>query len=124
MKAVNYSVIDNSEIKQEIIDTKKSAKSFTLEEIEDKMMELATCPSNDVVVNMLNEKRINMLEKVANLRMRRLQLQELLKEQQVAQIEAKPITVEFVSAKTDDQIKRIEQIDSDILSKTTNKQDA
>ena len=124
MKAVNYSVIDNSEIKQEIIDTKKSARSFTLEEIEDKMMELATCPSNDVVVNMLNEKRINMLEKVANLRMRRLQLQELLKEQQVAQIEAKPITVEFVSAKTDDQIKRIEQIDSDILSKTTNKQDA
>ena len=124
MKAVNYSVIDNSEIKQEIIDTKKSARSFTLEEIENKMMELATCPSNDVVVNMLNEKRINMLEKVANLRMRRLQLQELLKEQQIAQIEAKPITVQFVSAKTDDQVKRIEQIDADILSKTTNKQDA
>jgi len=124
MKAVNYTVIDNAKIKQEIIDTKKSARSFTLEEIEDKMMELATMNTNDVVVNMLNEKRINMLEKVANLRMRRLQLQELLKEQQVTEIEAKPITVQFVSAKTDDQIKRIEQIDADILSKTTNKQDA
>ena len=118
-----FSVISNAEIKQEVVDTKKAAKNFTLEDIEDKMVELASNDSKDVVEVMLNEKKISMLEKVANLKIKRLQLQELLKEQTVVE-EVKPIQVQFISAKTTDQTNRIERIDNDILSKKVNSQDA
>lgn len=117
-------IVRTEDINKALTDTAKTGKSFTLEELEAKMMELADVENASPTTILINEKRIGMYEKIANLRMRRLQLQELLKEQQVAEIEAKPITVQFISANTNDQVKRIEQIDNDILSKTTNKQDA
>lgn len=117
-------IVKSWDVKKALTDTAKTGKSFTLEELEAKMMELADVENASPTTILINEKRIGMYEKIANLRMRRLQLQEILKEQQVAEIEAKPITVQFISANTNDQVKRIEQIDADILSKTTNKQDA
>lgn len=117
-------IVRTEDINKALTDTAKTGKSFTLEELEAKMMELADVENASPTTILINEKRIGMYEKIANLRMRRLQLQELLKEQQVTEIEAKPITVQFISANTNDQVKRIEQIDADILSKTTNKQDA
>lgn len=100
---------------------KSSAKSLTLDQIEAEMTELALAEGNLAVV-MANSRRIEMLEKVANLKMHRLQLKAL--EQQNEIVDVKPITVEFISAKTNDQIARIERIDKEIEESRNIKQDA
>ena len=100
----------------------KGVPTLSLDEIESLMIKLATDPSTDVMVNMLNEKRIGMLEKVANLKLHRLQLKALEKEPEV--VDVKPITVQFISAKTDEQKARLERIDREIMEKRNIKQDA
>lgn len=100
----------------------KSVKTLTLDEIEAKMMELATMDTSDVLTLMLNEKKLNMLEKIANLKMHRLQLKELEKQNIVTEV--KPIEIKFISSKTPEQEARIERIDNEILNKTTGNNNA
>lgn len=101
--------------------TKKAAKSLTLDEIEEKMIELAT-QDGDVLQTMMNEKKIAMLEKVANFKLHRLQLKEL--EKQPEEIDVKPLEIVFVDGQTESQQERIERIDNEILSNRTNNNNA
>ena len=116
-------------MKVEVIDATKTKKSkrelskiLTLDEIEAKMIQLATAETDDVVQLMLNEKRISMLEKIANLKIHRLQLKELEMNNVVATVE--PLTVQFISSKTEEQRKRLERIDNEIIGNKTLKQNA
>ena len=102
--------------------SKSSVKSLSLDEIENKMIELACCDTDDVLTLMLNEKKMSMLEKVANMKMHRLQLKELEKTNET--VDVKPIEVKFISAKTQEQELRIERIDNEILSKRTGNNNA
>ena len=97
-------------------------KTLTLDEIENKMVEIAMSDSNDPLTTMINEKKIAMLEKVANVKLRRLQLKAL--EQQPQPINTEPITVKFVSSKTMDQQARLERIDKEIIEQGLVKTDA
>ena len=98
--------------------TTKSVKTLTLDEIEEKMMNLACCDTNDVLTLMLNEKKMNMLEKVANMKMHRLQLKAL--EQVNEPIDVKPLEVVFVDSGTEEQRARLERIDNEISQKYKN----
>lgn len=98
---------------------KKAATNLTLDQIETKMIELATDESTDLVVQMINEKKIAMLEKVANLKLHRLQLRELEKSGENIPVEVKPLEVRFVSSKTQEQKLRLERIDDEITHKQT-----
>lgn len=89
------------------------AKSLSLDEIEQKMIELATTETSDPVINMANETKLNMLEKVANFKLKRLQLKELESNKVVEKTE--PIKIEFVNSQTEEQQKRLEKIDSEII---------
>lgn len=101
---------------------KPTSKLSTLDDIEEKMLELANDDTNDLVRVMTNEKKIAMLEKVANIKMRRLQLQELEKQNMITPVE--PIAVRFVNSKSDEQNERLEHTDKEIASKRTIRQDA
>lgn len=90
--------------------TTKSAKFLSLEDIEKKMVELATDDSNDVLVNMINEKKLNMLEKVANLK---IKIMEVNKDKETND-KAEPITVNFVSSDNETQKERLARIDKEI----------
>ena len=102
--------------------SKSSIKTLSLDEIENKMIELACCDTDDVLTLMLNEKKMSMLEKVANMKMHRLQLKEL--EKTTEPVDVKPIEVKFISAKTQEQELRIERIDNEILNKRTGNNNA
>ena len=99
-----------------------SAKSLTLDDIENKMVQLAMDETTDVLQTMINERKIAMLEKVANLKIHRLQLKELEKQNVIADV--KPLEIKFISSKTKEQEERIERIDNEILSKTTGNHNA
>lgn len=97
----------------EVVDVeRKSAKSLSLEEIENRMVELATSETTDIVQNMINEKKLEMLEKVANFKFKRLQMEQL--ENANKQIEMQPITVEFIDSNTVEQAERLKRIDAEI----------
>ena len=102
--------------------TKKAAKSLSLDEIENKMIELAATETNDVLTLMMNEKKIAMLEKVANFKLHRLQLKAL--EQQPQEVDVKPLEIVFVNSDTEEQQARIDRIDNEIKEKRHIKQDA
>ena len=91
---------------------RQTDKVLTLDQIEEKMIELATSPTTDIMEMMMNEKKIGMLEKVANLKMHRLQIKAL--EQEAKVVEAKPLEVRFISSKTEEQKARLERIDKEI----------
>ena len=99
-----------------------SAKSLTLDDIENKMVQLAMDETTDVLQTMINERKIAMLEKVANLKIHRLQLKELEKQNVITDV--KPLEIKFISSKTKEQEERIERIDNEILSKTTGNHNA
>ena len=104
--------------KPEFVGSKRRAQSriLTMDEIEEKMMELASEDTNDPLKVMINEKKLAMFEKVANFKIHRLQLKELEKQtQQVT--ETQPITVKFIGSKTEDQVSRLERIDKEIQEK-------
>lgn len=116
-------VMTETKLKKRKADNKlKSVKSLSLDQIEEKMIELATDETTDVLKMMMNEKRMAMLEKVANIKMHRLQLKEL--EKTNIPVDVKPIEVKFISAKTEEQELRIERIDNEILSKRTGNNNA
>ena len=96
--------------------TKRASKILSMDEIEEKMMELASEDTNDPLKVMINEKKLAMFEKVANFKIHRLQLKELEKQtQQVTQTQ--PITVKFIGSKTENQVSRLERIDKEIQEK-------
>lgn len=103
--------------------TKKAAKSLTLDDIEEKMIKLASVETNDVLTLMMNEKKIAMLEKVANFKLHRLQLKDLEKQPDAIE-EVKPLEIVFVDGQTESQQERIERIDNEILSNRTNNNNA
>lgn len=112
MKNKNLTEICHAEIVE--------AKSLTLDEIEARMIAIVDDDSDDVIKSMINEKKISMLEKVANLKLKRLQLKALEEGNRIDTVE--PITIKFVSSNTEEQKARIERIDSEILN--TGKRDA
>ena len=113
--------------KVEVVDAKPpikkpTSKLSTLDDIEEKMLQLANDDTNDLVKVMTNEKKIAMLEKVANFKLRRLQLQEL--EKQNVTTEVQPIQIEFVNSSSDGQLARIDNIDKDILGRRSGNNNA
>lgn len=106
-------VVEVVEVKD--ANSKPKTKISSLDDIEKKMIELAALDSNDPLLVMMNEKKIAMLEKVANLKLKRLQLQEL--EKQNVTTEVQPIQIEFVNSSSDGQLARIDNIDKDILGR-------
>ena len=104
---------------------KEVSKVLTLDQIECEMVKLATDDDVDLVQIMLNEKKIAMLEKVANLKMNRIRLATL--EQAAANTtptEVKPLEVHFISSKTEEQRLRLERIDKEIIESKGIKQNA
>lgn len=103
-------------IKPEIVKAPKPNKEvrandklLTLDDIEKKMIKLATSETDDLVKMMINEKKIAMLEKVANLKIHRLQLKQL--EIEAIPVETKPIQVEFIDATTPNCQNRVQQME-------------
>lgn len=88
---------------------RKASKVLTLDEIEQEMIELATSKTDDLVKMMVIEKKLAMLEKVANLKMHRLQLKQL--EQDAIPVETKPIKVEFIDSSQQNYKTRVEQME-------------
>ena len=115
-------VMTETKMKKEVKASRKGAKSLTLDEIEEKMIELAT-QDGDVLQTMMNEKKIAMLEKVANFKLHRLQLKELEKQPDAIE-EVKPLEIVFVDGQTESQQERIERIDNEILTNRTNNNNA
>ena len=103
-------------------ETRNAAKSLTLDEIEEKMMQLITDETTDVLQTMINEKKLGMLEKVANFKLHRLQLKDL--EKQPEEVDVKPLEIVFVNSDTEDQQARVDRIDNEIREKRHIKQDA
>ena len=101
---------------------KHDARTLTLDDIETKMIQLATDETTDVLQTMINERKIAMLEKVANLKIHRLQLKELEKQNVITDV--KPIEVKFIKSNTTEQEARIERIDNEILNKQTGNNNA
>lgn len=106
-----------TKMKPEIVDKPKPNKAvrqadkvLTLDEIEQKMIELATSPTDDIMEMMINEKKIGMLEKVANLKMHRLQIQEL--ERAAAPTEIAPIEVKFIDSNNSETNNRVVEMES------------
>ena len=99
--------------KVEVID--KNTRNLSLDDIEEKMVFYATFNSNDPLTVMMNEKKLAMLERVANLKIKRIQLKALEESNAITTVE--PIKVEFISSNTEDQRKRLERIDNEILTK-------
>lgn len=107
-KTTKVEVVSSKTVKE------KTAKSLSLDEIENEMTAIALDDTQDILKMMVNEKRIGMLEKVANFKLHRLQVKAL--EQANEPIEVQPLEVRFISAKTDEQKARLEKIDSEILA--------
>lgn len=101
--------------------TKSTVKSLSLDEIEQMMVQLATANTDDVVVAITNEKKMALLEKVANLKMRRLELRELEKSNVVK--ESKPIQLEIVN-NSENNDTRIDRIDKEIENNYGMREDA
>lgn len=89
---------------------READKVLTLDEIEQKMVELAMCDTDDIMTMMINEKKIAMYEKVANLKMHRLQIQEL--ERASAPVEIAPIEVKFIDSNNVDTNNRVAEMES------------
>ena len=102
-------IVKKPKINKEV---RSSEKVLTLDQIEEKMIELATSSTTDVLEMMMNEKKIAMLEKVANLKMHRLQIKALEQDNKV--VEVTPLEVKFISSKTEEQKARLEKIDKEI----------
>jgi len=122
MKQRNYTETVIDPVKKSSKKIKIATKSLTLDEIENKMIELAATETNDVLTLMMNEKKIAMLEKVANIKMHRLQLKAL--EQSNEPVEVQPIEVKFISSRTSDNLNRLEQIENGVKESLGIKQDA
>ena len=101
------------------VGSKRRAQSriLSMDEIEQKMMELASEDTNDPLKVMINEKKLAMFEKVANFKLHRLQLKALEQAEKVTEVQ--PITVKFIGSKTEDQVSRLERIDKEIQEKRT-----
>ena len=124
MKTKTKTTTKPSPICYEVVSKKpvKVEGSLSLDQIEQKMCELALDDTNDVLQMMLNEKRMAMLEKVANIKMHRLQLKAL--EQSNEPVEVQPIEVKFISSRTETEKDRIARIDSEVRESRGIKEDA
>lgn len=124
LKAMKVDPKTKTIVKAEVVikSPKEAAKVLSLDEIEQKMIQIATDETTDFVKMMLNEKRIAMLEKVANMKMHRLQLKAL--EQVDEPVEVQPIEVKFISSRTDEQLSRLDKIDREVRESLNIKQDA
>ena len=100
----------------------KTVKSLSLDEIENEMTAIAMDNTQDFLKMMVNEKRLGMLEKVANFKLHRLQVKAL--EQTNEPDEVKPLEVKFISSKTNEQMERLERIENQVRDGRIVKQDA
>lgn len=103
------------DVKKEIKENKKmerKAKLLTLDEIEEMQTDLAlACDDTNFF---LNAKKIEMLEKIANMKVKRMALEkEQTSNTNVANV--KPIEVKFVEANTVDQKQRLERLETKVL---------
>ena len=99
-----------------------AAKVLSLDEIEEKMTQIALDDTTDFVKMMLNEKKLAMLEKVANIKMHRLQIKAL--EQSNEPVDVKPLEVKFVNSKTEEQKARLERIENEVKESRHIREDA
>ena len=104
-------------VKAEVVEP----KTLTLEQIEAEMVKIACDDTNDIVKSMINEKRISMLEKVFNTKLKMIQLKTM---EQPAITGTEPITVKFISSKTEAQQARLERIDKEIKEQGIVREDA
>lgn len=100
----------------------KTVKSLSLDEIENEMTAIAMDDTQDFLKMMVNEKRLGMLEKVANFKLHRLQVKAL--EQSEEPVDVKPLEVKFISSKTSEQLERVQRIENQVKDGRTIKQDA
>lgn len=106
---------NKNNVAQEIVETKEQAKNFTLEQIEEEMCALVTTCTNATMF--LNSKKIEMLDRIANLKIKRIQIEQSKQALALAnsnQTVAEPIKVEFVSPNTTDNVNRIEKLQKDV----------
>ena len=101
---------------------KEDVELLSLEEIIKKMTSIALEDTDDYLKLMANEKKMNQWEKLANAEMHRLQLKSLI--QDTKPVDVKPIEVKFISSKTNDNLNRLEQIESSVKESLNIKQDA
>ena len=84
---------------------------MSLEDIENEMTKLTL--TADISNFFMNSKKIEMLEKVANLKVKRMQLEQA-QQSENQETSSDPIKVEFVSARTNDVNERIEKLESEV----------
>lgn len=95
-------------------------KKMSLDQIE---IEMENCIKETEPTKMFfAEKKLSMLERLANFKLKKLELDLAKKAETVAITE--PITVEFVDAKTPEQEQRLKKIDEEILRDKGKSQDA
>ena len=90
---------------------------LSLDQIEKLLEEKAQTKCSGLTASTLLNDEMERLEKLANFKLRRLQLKAL--EQANEPIDVKPLEVHFISSNTEEQKARLERIDGEILASRT-----
>ena len=98
-------------VKIDLMEHFDAPKTLSLDEIEQKMIELATDDSADMLRAMVNEKKMAMLEKVANLKIHRLQVKHLENDGNNV-LEIQPVQIEYIGSSVSDldRVKKMEEV--------------
>ena len=98
----------------DMLPSPRKIKDLTLNDIEEMEVDLITNTTNKNIF--FNKQKLEMLDKLATQKLRRLQIEATIKVAQVEQAKPEPIKVEFVSANTVDNKSRIEQLEKEVAS--------
>jgi len=96
------------------------AKKMSLDDIESEMEELAR--NTDVSKVFMCSQRMDLLEKVANFKIKKMQLE--INKEVSKQTSVQPITVNFTSSNNEEQKMRIERIENSVKEARGVKEDA
>ena len=97
----------------------EKTKKLSLDDIENEMESIAM--DQDISKVFMNSQRMEMLEKVANFKIKRMQL-DIEKEKEVSA--ASTITVNFTSSKTSDAQDRISKLEQEVIESKGKSNDA
>lgn len=95
-------------------------KTMSLDQIENEMEKC--CQETEPTKMFFAEKKMSMLERLANFKLKKLEL-DIKRESEVVAA-AEPITVEFIDGRTPEQEQRLKKIDEEILRDKGKSQDA
>jgi len=107
--------------KVEIVD-EIPIESLSLDQIERLLEQKAQTKCSGLTASTLLNDEMERLEKVANFKLKRLQLKAL--EQNNEPVDVKPIEVVFINSKTEEQKARLERIENEVKESRYIKQDA